>query len=131
MGRRNTVKTCFGPSKLLSWNMVFAVTMLPMCLGCDQTEQRDRPPVVTLVSPAVARAGTQVTISGRHFGIGGPRDGVFIGLQSVPIEIWSNTDIVVRLDIAAIGHRLLVVQTDGHTSTPTPIEILPAESPLN
>ena len=109
--------------------LTVAVSLLIFC--CEPVDQQDRPPVVALVSPARALVDTRLTVTGDHFGIGGPRDGVFVGGEPLSVEVWSNTVIIARLDIEALGHRFLVVQTDGEMSAPIPIEVLPAEPPSN
>ena len=99
--------------------------------GCDSGEMTDLPPVVEQVIPAQAMVGERITISGLRFGIGGPRDGVFIAGESLPIALWSNNSIAVWLETEHLGHGYLVVHTDGQVSPPVPIEILPLETQSN
>ncbi len=105
------------------------IALAVLGLSCASPEDViDRTPTISLVTPSEAAVGDTITISGKNFGIGGPRDAVFIGAAPLPIEVWSNTSIEVRLETEAVGHRLVLVQTGGQTSNPMPIEIRPFDT---
>ena len=93
-------------------------------LSCGPGEAIPQKPLVEQIIPAQAKVGDRITVSGLNFGIGGPRDGVFVAGESQPVEVWSNTSIVVLLETEHLGHGLLVVRTDDQVSDPVPIEIL-------
>ncbi len=111
--------------------IVLLIGLTGFVFGCGSDEPTDLAPLVEQVTPAQARVGERITLSGLRFGIGGPRDGVFIAAEPLPIDVWTNTSITVWLETEHLGHRLLVVHTDGQVSPPVPIEILPLETQPN
>lgn len=93
--------------------------------ACEDAWPDGRAPVIEQTRPERARAGQQVTLIGRNFGLRGDGDRVWLGGVEAPVEQWSDRALLVRVPAAAgRGVRDFVVRTGALVSRPFPFEIL-------
>ncbi len=67
----------------------------------------------------------EVALVGQRFGIGGPRDGVWIGGKKIPVESWSDGVVLLRVPPRIHGVTFVVIRSGPWVSAPRSFEVLP------
>ena len=81
-------------------------------------------PVITSVSATAASVGSQVAINGLNFGATQNGSLVMLSDVSIPINLWSDTEIVVTIPVGATSGPLVVsIAPSMNDSNPVGIEI--------
>lgn len=115
-----------GPTIRHVWSLRLAIIAgLALPVACDPEATDGRAPAIEAVRPAAARAGVEVTLVGRNFGLPGARDRVWLGGVEVEVRRWADRaiDLVVPADNGP-GVFDFVVRTDARISAPYAFEVL-------
>lgn len=103
-----------------------AALVLIAVLGCDESPTDPRAPIIDDIRPAAAAVGEQIALVGRRFGLGGPRDGVWVGGKKITVESWSDGVVLLQVPPRVHGVTYIVMRSGPWVSAPRSFEVLPA-----
>jgi hypothetical protein len=107
--------------------------------GCDEAAEAQGPgvPLILEVRPEAAAPGEVVAVLGRHFGLQGAQDGLFLGGVPLAVESWADDAVLARLPQAEglprgnLGTFDLVLRAGALVSRPFAFEVRAAPEPLD
>ncbi|MCG2795967.1 MAG: fibronectin type III domain-containing protein, partial [Actinomycetia bacterium] len=89
------------------------------------TIAKDNAPILYSVSPSTARAGEEVTVSGKRFGLERGSSAVWFGsTRATEYASWSDEQVKVRVPGGVSGQVQLKVQTQDGSSKTVPFTVL-------